>query len=106
MCSSDLHAGLKELIALQASKGAKIAAICAAPSILGKIDLLQDKEAICYPGFEQFLINAKVSDSKIVQSGSIYTAKGPGVAIPFALAIVADVKGKELADEVAQAMMM
>ena len=102
----DKHAGLKELIALQASKGAKIAAICAAPSILGKMGLLKDKEAICYPGFEQFLINARVSDSKIVKSGNIFTAKGPGVAIPFALAIVEDLKGKKHADEVAQAMMM
>lgn len=102
----DNHAGLKELLMKQASKGEKIAAICAAPSILGKMGLLKQKEAICYPGFEHFLKDARLSSSKIVKANNIFTAKGPGVSVLFALRIVEELKGKQLADHVAQAMML
>jgi len=102
----DNHEGLKKLIAQQASKHGKIAAICAAPSILGKMDLLKGKEAICYPGFESLLKDARISDVKVVQDGNIYTAKGPGVAIAFALAIVASISGEEKAGEIAKALML
>lgn len=102
----DNHTGLKKLIEKQAAKGATIAAICAAPSILGKMGLLKEKEAICYPGFESFLTDAKISSSTIVKSGNILTAKGPGVAIPFALKIVEELKGEDTAQQVANAMIM
>jgi 4-methyl-5(b-hydroxyethyl)-thiazole monophosphate biosynthesis len=102
----DNHTGLKKLIEKQAAKGATIAAICAAPSILGKMGLLKEKEAICYPGFESFLTDAKISSSTIVKSGNILTAKGPGVAIPFALKIVEELKGKDTAQQVANAMIL
>lgn len=98
------HEGLKELISRQANRGQKIAAICAAPSILGKMGLLEGKEAICYPGFESFLAGATISDEKVVKSGALYTAKGPGVAIDFALKLVAGLKGKEMAETVASGM--
>lgn len=98
------HEGLKQLIASQASKNKMIAAICAAPSILGEMGLLKNKEAICYPGFENSLIDAKLSTSKIVKSDNILTAKGPGVSIPFALRIVEELQGKQAAEEIAKAM--
>lgn len=102
----DNHTGLKKLIEKQAAKGATIAAICAAPSILGKMGLLKEKEAICYPGFESFLTDAKISSSTIVKSGNILTAKGPGVAIPFALKIVEELNGKDTAQQVANGMIL
>jgi 4-methyl-5(b-hydroxyethyl)-thiazole monophosphate biosynthesis len=102
----DNHTGLKKLIEKQAAKGATIAAICAAPSILGKMGLLKEKEAICYPGFESFLTDAKISSSTIVKSGNILTAKGPGVAIPFALKIVEELKGKDTAQQIANGMIL
>jgi protein deglycase len=98
------HAGLKNLIEMQAIKGRTIAAICAAPSILGEMGVLKSKEAICYPGFEHLLKDARISTSKIVKSDNIFTAKGPGVSIPFALRIVEELKGKKVAEQVAQAM--
>lgn len=100
----EAHEGLCELIGQQAAKGNKIAAICAAPSILGKMGLLDGKDAICYPGFEHFLTGASVSDQDVVQSGSVFTAKGPGVAIDFALALVKDLKGPDVAAQVAGGM--
>lgn len=77
--------------------GALVAAICAAPSILGKRGDLQGKEAICFPGFEQFLEGATVSANKVVQDGRHITAAGMGVALDFGLAIVSYFCGEEKA---------
>jgi len=100
----DAHAGLKNLISMQVQKGEKVAAICAAPSILGKMGLLQGKEAICYPGFEKELVGATLSESKIVKADNIFTAKGAGVAIQFALKLVEELKGKEEATRIANSI--
>lgn len=102
----DNHAGLKSLIASQVERGQQVAAICAAPSILGKMGYLQNKEAICYPGFEGLLKGATISEHKVVKSGNIFTAKGPGVAMSFALRLVEEIKGKQVADQVADALML
>ena len=63
-------------------------AICAAPSILGHKGLLEGREAIAYPGFETQLTGAKISASSVVQDEFIITAKGAGVAVPFALKLI------------------
>ena len=97
----DAHEELKKLIFAHAKQDKYIAAICAAPSILGKMGLLEGKEAICYPSFENQLLGATVSGDKIVKSGSILTAKGAGVAIEFALRLVAEMKGKTIAEDIA-----
>ena len=62
-----------------------IAAICAAPSIIGKQGLLNGKQATCFPGFEPFLLGAEYTGDGVVQDGKIITAKGAGVAIDFGL---------------------
>lgn len=100
----EAHEGLKSLLRQQAERGQKIAAICAAPSILGKMGLLKGKEAICYPGFESYLDGATVSAESVVKAGAVFTAKGPGVAIDFALRLVEDLRGKEVATQVAAGM--
>lgn len=64
-----------------------IAAICAAPSILGHKGLLKGKEATCFPGFEDELDCAVISNKYVVADGNIITAKGMGSAIDFGLAI-------------------
>lgn len=79
--------------------GSHLAAICAAPMILGKLGLLSGKEAICYPGFEEHLLGAKVSDKTVVNDGKVTTAKGMGVAIEFALTLVKLLKGEKLAED-------
>ncbi len=65
-----------------------IAAICAAPSVLGHKGLLDGKKAVCFPGFENELEGASVSDDYVVTDGNIITAKGMGSAICFGLEIV------------------
>lgn len=80
-------------------KDAYIAAICAAPMLLGKRGLLRDREAICFPGFEQYLDGAKISDKKVVLDGKMLTGAGMGVSHDFGLKIVEIFKGKEVADK-------
>ncbi|MCM1333632.1 MAG: DJ-1/PfpI family protein [Bacteroides sp.] len=81
-----------------------IAAICAAPSILGKMDLLVGKKATCFPGFEKFLNGAEVSDALTVRDGKIITAKGAGAAIEFGLTLSAALAGEETAAKVREAI--
>lgn len=80
-------------------KDAYIAAICAAPMILGKRGLLKGKEAICFPGFEKYLEGATVSDKKVVLDGKFLTGVGMGASHDFGFKIVEIFKGKETADK-------
>ena len=97
----DAHEGLRKLLLKQAGEKKSIAAICAAPSILGKLGLLKGKEAICFPGFEDQLKGAILSKASIVTSDFISTAKGAGVAVQFAIKLVEVLKGKSMADQIA-----
>ncbi len=102
----EAYAPLQKLIADYYKTGKELAAICAAPLILGKMNLLRNEEAICYPGFEENLQDAVLSKQGVVRSGKIITGKGPGVAIEFGLKIVETLKGKELADSIAKGMIV
>ena len=88
-----------------AKRDAIIAAICAAPMILGKKGLLHGKEAICYPGFEEHLKGARISDKKVARDGKIITAKGMGVAIEFGLELISALKDKETSEKIKAAIM-
>lgn len=100
------HEGLRELIHEKYAQGGNLAAICAAPSILGKMNILDGKEAICYPGFESALKGAQLSEHKIVQAGNVFTAKAAGVAIEFALRIVESVKGADVAKSIREGIFL
>ncbi len=95
------HAGLASLLKNEASNGKRIAAICAAPSVLGGLGLLEGHTAVCYPGFEEKLAGAQVTTHSVEVSGSITTSRGMGTSLPFALALVAQLKGEEEAERVA-----
>lgn len=79
-------------------------AICAAPSILGKRGLLKGKKATCFPGFEQFLEGAELSDSHVCRDGNIITARGMGVAVDFGIEIVRYFCGDHEADHIRKAL--
>ena len=79
--------------------GKYLAAICAAPSILGEKRILNGCEAICFPGFEDSLSGAKISGKSVVRDGNIITAKGMGVALEFGLELVSVFCGDEKAIE-------
>ena len=72
-----------------ANKGILLAAICAAPSILGHLGMLTGKKASCYDGFEDALIGAEFIPDSVCVDGNIITACGAGMANDFALEIVA-----------------
>lgn len=85
-------------------QGGLIAAICAAPYVLGQQGLLQGKRAVCYPGFEDRLSGALLQKDPVVADGNIITAVAMGASIPFGLAIVAYFKGNEQADAIKKAI--
>lgn len=89
---------LKNMLLEANSRNAYIGAICAAPFILGEMGLLYGKEAICYPGFEDSLKGASISDKKVVRDGNIITAAGMGVAIEFGYELAMALAGKETAE--------
>ena len=81
-----------------------IAAICAAPKILGTKGLLKGKKATCYPGFESYLEGAEISNEKAVRSGNTITATGAGAANEFALKLIEALCGKGKADAIGKAV--
>jgi protein deglycase len=84
----DAHAGLKHQIRKFVAENKQLAAICAAPLVFGNLGILEGKQAVCYPGFEEYLTGAEVLQIPVTESGNIITGRGPGVAIQFALKIV------------------
>lgn len=81
-----------------------LAAICAAPSILGHMKLLNGREAICFPGFEGQLGDAVLSEKFVCVDGNIITAKGMGVATQFGLTLAALMAGQHEADHIEAAI--
>jgi protein deglycase len=81
-----------------------LGAICAAPIVFGSLNILKGKNATCYPGNEDQLTGAQVTGNDIEVAGNIITGKGAGVAIRFALRIVEMLKGRQLADKLAEKM--
>ena len=100
------HEGLASVLRDQNKKGGWIAAICAAPSILGKMHFLRNQQAVCYPGFEDQLDEAFVSKERVMVSGNIVTSRGPGCTIEFALQLVTILKSEEVAKSVAESMLV
>lgn len=82
------HAAVNEVIKKFAGEGKLVAAICAAPSVLGAAGILEGRRATCHPGFEEKLTGAATSEDAVVVDGNIITSRGMGTAIPFALEIV------------------
>ena len=81
-----------------------IAAICAAPSILAAIGLLEGKPATCHPAFEGKMAGAIVSHESVSVAGNIITGQGLGAGIPFALKLVETLIDKETSDKIAAAI--
>jgi 4-methyl-5(b-hydroxyethyl)-thiazole monophosphate biosynthesis len=99
-------APLRELIIAADADGKLLAAICAAPSIYGKLGLLEGKEATCYPGFEPLLAGAVHSNKPVVVSDNYITSAGPGTVTHFALQIITTLKGAVAAEAVAKGMLI
>lgn len=97
---------LKELLLQQYRQEKVVAAICAAPLVLGGLGLLKNRKATCYPSFEPKLIGATVVDEAAVTDGHVITGKGPGLVFNFGLAIITALKGEAVAEEVAAGLLL
>jgi 4-methyl-5(b-hydroxyethyl)-thiazole monophosphate biosynthesis len=92
---------LREMLTEQNSRGGYIAAICAAPSILGQLGILKGKRAVCYPGFEDKLTGARIeTDVTVSADGNIITSKAAGTTFDFAYRLARLLRGKKEADRV------
>lgn len=99
------HSGVNEVMKKFATEKKLVAAICAAPSVLGQAGLLNGKRATCYPGFEEQLMGAEVCTEAVVEDGNIITSRGMGTAIPFALTLTAYLLGQDVADKIKESIM-
>lgn len=79
-----------------------VAAICAAPSILGHRGHLKGRKACSFPTFESHLDGAEVMNLPAVIDGNVVTGRGMGAAVPFALAILEKLQGKYAAQKMAE----
>lgn len=85
--------------------GKPLAAICAAPGVLGELGILKGKKATCYPGHEGKLVGAAYVEEKAVTDGTVITGCGMGASIEFAAAIITYLAGAEKAEEVKKAIL-
>lgn len=98
---------LCDLLTSQDERGGKVAAICASPAVvLAPLGLLNDRDAVCYPGMEANDFGVRWGDAFVATDGNVVTGKGPAAAAPFALALVALSMGAEVADNVANGMLL
>ena len=91
---------LGELLIKWNAAGKKIAAICAAPTVLGGLGLLKRKKATCYPGCESDAFEADFQAVPAVTDGNITTGRGPGASIDFALELIRVLDGEEKRAEI------
>ncbi len=100
------NAKAMDMLAAQFKAGKKIAAICAAPGVvLAPLGILDGRKATCYPGFEEFFpANSTYTGSRVEADSTLITANGPGAALLFGYAIVANTLGEEVAQQLQAAM--
>ncbi|MCI8525852.1 MAG: DJ-1/PfpI family protein [Oscillospiraceae bacterium] len=99
------EAALRAIRAARAA-GKYVAAICAGPSVLGGLGLLQGRRATCYPGVEGQLTGAVCEDGPVVVDGKLITSRGPGTSAAFALALAEALCGGEAAAQTAKGMLV
>lgn len=96
---------VESLINYCADNGKYIGAICAAPSILGKLGLLAGRRAVCYPDFQEYLSDAIITRSKVETDDIFITAVGAGAAYEFAFALTEALYGSDNAETLKGAML-
>ena len=97
--------GLKALLHKYNDEGKYIAAICAAPTVLGVNGMLEGKKATCYPGCEDELYGAEYTASDVEVDGNIITSKGMGTTIELGLKLLEILVDKTMSEEIGKAIM-
>ena len=96
----DNSAAVKNLVKYAADNGKLVCAICAAPSILGKMGLLKGKDATCYPGFENTFDGGNYVKKSVVKCNNFITSDGMGSAYKFGFEITAALCGADTAEKI------
>lgn len=99
------HEGVKQALLRQHEQGKCIAAICAAPLVLGGLGILEGRKATCYPGFEGTLKGAEYTAESVTTDGTITTGKGPGAAMAFGYQLLSQFTDKATVEALKQGMM-
>lgn len=94
------HDGVVAAVKKFAEEGKLVAAICAAPSILGQNGILQGRRATCHPGWEDKLTGAVVTEENAVTDNNVITSRGMGTAVDFSLAIIQSLADEETLEQV------
>ena len=81
-----------------------VAAICAAPSLLAELGLLDGKNATCHPDFEGKMKGAVLTGNSVEKAGNIITGQGLGATMDFVLYIAEILAGKDTADAIASSV--
>jgi 4-methyl-5(b-hydroxyethyl)-thiazole monophosphate biosynthesis len=93
------------LIQQCSDRGCWLAAICAAPTILANMGILDRRRAVCYPGMEEEMGSAVVQKgTAVVEDGHIITGEAAGSAFAFGLALVRALYGDQAAQKVQHAV--
>jgi len=100
------HEGLAKQLNAFAQSGKWLAAICAAPMVLGRLSLLKGKRATSYPGAKDELLGALYSEDRVVRDGKIITSRGAGTAMEFSLELVKLLKGEQTAARLKSLMLV
>lgn len=99
------HKELRQILLEQYQQGRIVAAICAAPLVLGSIGILEGKRATCYPGFEKRMTGSTYTQEQVTVDGNIITGKGPGASMAFGYAILGKFATEEAVAELKAQMM-
>ncbi len=99
------HEGLAGKLSEFAGQGKWVAAICAAPMVLGELGLLAGKRATIYPGMEEHLKGAEHCEDAVVSDGNLITSKGPGTAMEFGLRLIEKLRSREASEAVRRGLL-
>jgi 4-methyl-5(b-hydroxyethyl)-thiazole monophosphate biosynthesis len=101
LAASDLVA---DVVRRAARAGKITAAICAAPTVLAALGLLDGRRATCHASREKDLAGAIFVNEPVVVDGTIVTSRGAGTALEFGLELAALLAGRDEADQIARAI--
>lgn len=99
----NIHKSIPAITLIQkaAEQGLWVAAICAAPTVLAHLGLLDRRNAIVYPGMEEDMYSAVVKvGQKVVKDGRFITGQAAGSSFDFALKLIEVLRGKEASEQV------
>ena len=94
------HAGVRRVVKDFYEEGKYVAAICAAPTVLGNLGILKGKRITCDPTVENQIQGAVITRLPAQVDGNIITGRGAGTAIDFALKLIEVLAGPEKAKEI------